>query len=288
MSRHTTFRVGGPADVFAAPRSVEELRLVLRAAADTATPVTVIGGGSNLLVSDGGVEGAVVSLCALRGVARDGDTVTYGAGVPFSAVCREAETSGLSGLEFAGGIPGTAGGAVYMNAGAYGGETGDAVESAFVITPNLEAKLLTREELGFSYRHSALQETGDIAVSVTFSLTPGDPEEIAAKSREYLRLRREKQPLEYPSAGSAFKRPPGGYAGTFIEECGLKGYRVGGAAVSEKHAGFVVNLGGATAGDVVAVMRHVRETVAARTGVTLEPEIRFIGRGAEAGDVLFG
>ena len=252
-------------------------------------PFLILGNGSNLLVSDLGVEGLVISLReTLCKTQREGNRLTAGAGLLLSAAAAFARDQGLLGLEFAAGIPGTVGGGVYMNCGAYGSEMKDVVESSLVLGSEGEISILKARQHGFAYRHSNLMDNGDIVLATTFLLSPARSEEIAARMEELMARRREKQPLSLPSAGSTFKRPQGGFAAQMIDEAGLKGRRVGGAMVSEKHAGFLVNAGGATAADMLALMLLVQQTVQQRTGVTLEPEVRFVGREMENSHVLYG
>lgn len=277
MSRHTSFRVGGPAELLFLPGSEAEILTALDAAGEAGAPVTLIGNGSNLLVRDGGIRGLTIVLGEAFSVVRvEGREIVAQAGAPLARVASVAQAAGLSGLEFASGIPGTLGGGCAMNAGAYGGELKDALVCARALLAG-ELRSFTREELGLGYRTSRVLREGGIVLEARFALTPGDPEEIAARMRELNAKRREKQPLNLPSAGSTFKRPEGHFAGALIEGCGLKGARVGGAQVSEKHAGFIVNTGGATASDILALIDHVRDVVLRETGVELEPEVRIIG-----------
>ena len=279
MSTHTTFKIGGPADVFITVRDTDELCAAVKACRENSVPLMILGKGSNLLVSDAGIEGAVITLDgAFKELTVDGDTVTSGAGVALSKLCTTALENGLAGLEFAYGIPGTVGGAVYMNAGAYGGETKDVCTEATYLTPDGKIGVYTNAELDFSYRHSIFKENDNIILFAKYKLTPDDPAAIKARMDDFLNRRRTKQPLDYPSAGSVFKRPPGAFAGTLIEQCGLKGKTVGGAQVSEKHAGFIINVGGAVCDDVVNLVKLVQDTVKAETGYTLECEIIRTGR----------
>ena len=278
MSKHTSFKIGGPADFYALPSTVDDLQALLQKAAELSIPYTVIGNGSNLLVSDRGVEGVVICLTGLKGITVSEQEITCGAGVLLSTLCMEALEHSLSGLEFAYGIPGTVGGALFMNAGAYGGEMRQVVSRATVLFPDGRRQVFLQEEMAFNYRKSVFQENGAIILDVTFLLVPGDKTEIKAHMETLLGKRKEKQPLEYPSAGSTFKRPEGYYAGALIEKNGLKGLRRGGAMVSEKHAGFVINAGGASCADVLAVMKEVQQTVWRQDGVMLEPEVLLIGR----------
>lgn len=280
MSGHTSFKIGGPADVFVTVPDGEGAAAVLSRCREAGAPVFVMGNGSNLLVGDGGIEGVVLKIeTAAPPVLEEGGGIVCPAGLPVKKLCLFARDQGLSGLEFAFGIPGAVGGGVYMNAGAYGGQLSDVLTGVTVLTRTGETRELSSAELRLGYRRSVLMETGDVVVQARFCLTPDEREAIAARMEEYLRRRRDKQPLEYPSAGSFFKRPPGHFAGALIESCGLKGKRVGGAQISEKHAGFLINAGGATCADVLELSRQVRETVYERTGVSLEPEVRPVGRG---------
>lgn len=278
MARHTTFAIGGPADLYIEPADEDELTAVLRAVHEAQEPLTVLGGGSNVLVADGGIRGVTVCLRRLsQPPVVDGTTMRAGGGIRMQRVSTVAARHGLSGLEFAVGIPGTLGGGVWMNAGAYGGEMSAVVTEVAAVTRTGERVSYTGKELAFGYRHSVFQDTGDLVTAVTMALTPDDPAAIRARMEDYTARRRHKQPLEYPSAGSTFKRPPGYFAGTLIDQTGLKGLTVGGAQVSTRHAGFVVNHGGATAADVKALIRLVQEKIMAAHGVYLEPEVRMIG-----------
>ena len=279
MKAHTTFKIGGAADIFITVNDIDELRLTIKACRDNAVPVMILGKGSNLLISDDGIEGAVILLDGcFKELTVDGDTITCGAGVALSKLCTTALDNGLAGLEFAYGIPGSVGGAVYMNAGAYGGETKDVCIEATYLSPDGEIGTYTADELDFSYRHSIFKENDNIILYSKYRLTPDDPEAIKARMDDFLNRRRTKQPLDYPSAGSVFKRPEGAYAGTLIEQCGLKGKTVGGAQVSEKHAGLIINIGGATCDDVMDLVKLVQDTVKSETGYYLEREIIRTGR----------
>ena len=277
MADHTSFRIGGPADLFVITGDVEQTLRVLCLCEEEDVPILILGNGSNLLVSDDGIAGVVLQQEALPPVTT-GTTITASAGMSLKKLCLHARDNGLSGLEFAYGIPGTVGGAVYMNAGAYGGEMAHVVSSATVLLADGTVKRLSAEELAFGYRHSLLMEQPWTVVSVEVSLQPEESVTIRARMDEILSRRREKQPLEYPSGGSFFKRPEGHFAGALIEACDLKGYTVGGAQVSEKHAGFVINRGGATCADVMTLCRYVQETVQERFGVMLEREVQLVGR----------
>ena len=282
MARFTTFRVGGPADVLVNIDSAAEISVALRAARAADVPVTIIGNGSNLLVRDGGIRGLVMRISQpMSAITREGDTLHVQAGATLPAVAGFAQRSGLEGLAPMAGIPGTIGGAVIMNAGAYGGEMRQVVTRVDAIARS-DGKPIRFEgrALGFAYRHSAMMDAGVIVTDVTLRLTPGDPDAIARRTEELLVARREKQPLEYPSAGSTFKRPEGAFAAKLIDDAGLKGLRIGDAQVSEKHAGFIVNLGSATASDILALMAEVQSRVLAASGITLEPEVRILGEDA--------
>ncbi len=280
MSEHTTLKLGGPADFLVFPRSAEEINALFAEAGAYNLPVTVIGHGSNLLVLDGGIRGLVICIGKnMRKISREGNTITAQAGAMLGSVALEAAEAGLSGLEFASGIPGTVGGGVTMNAGAYDGEMSQVVTRVKGLNPGGNVMTLPREELEFGYRHSAVTEKNIIVTEVTFELQEGDPKEIRAKMSELNAKRAEKQPLDVPSAGSAFKRPEGYYAAALIDQCGLKGYSVGGARVSMKHAGFLVNTG-TSSKDFLDLMKKVQQIVEERVGVKLEPEIRVIGEEA--------
>lgn len=277
MAAHTTFRIGGPARRFARPRRPEELTALLELAGERRWPVLLVGNGSNLLVSDRGLDRLVIHTGALERIARTGETVLRaGAGTGLACLASFALRAGLTGLEFAHGIPGSLGGAVCMNAGAYGGELSQVVTAAEAWLAGRGVVRLAGEDLAFGYRRSAFSGQRGGVLAAEFLLEPGDPKEIRAAMEELGRRRREKQPLELPSAGSTFKRPQGHFAGVLIEQCGLKGTRVGGAQVSEKHAGFIVNAGGATSADVLGLIREVQRVVKEKTGVELEPEVRIV------------
>ena len=277
MREYTTLRLGGPADYLAFPRSREEILSLLREAEEANLPVTVIGHGSNLLVLDGGIRGLVIRVEKnMRSIRIEGNRVIAQAGAMLILTAQAAAAAGLSGLEFAAGIPGTVGGGLAMNAGAYDGDLSQVTAWAECLRPDGETVTLTREQLAFGYRRSAVREQGLIVTEAAFDLIPGAEEEIRRTMAELNARRAEKQPLDQPSAGSAFKRPEGAYAAALIDQCGLKGYSIGGARVSEKHAGFLVNTGESSA-DFLALMRHVQSVVKERAGVELEPEIRVIG-----------
>ena len=278
MARHTTFRIGGNADVFVLPASVEELLQILKLVKRYSVSLTVLGNGSNVLVRDGGIRGAVVSFGKpFAHIERNGAAVTAGAGATLGTVSLFAASHSLSGLEFAVGIPGSLGGAVFMNAGAYDGEMSQVVRAVTAVTPEGEVVRYRSEEMGFGYRHSVFQENGHIICEIELALKEGKTAVIQEKMAEFTRRRMEKQPLDRPSAGSTFKRPPGLFAGTLIDEAGLKGFAIGGAQVSEKHAGFVINKGEATAADVLALIEEVQRRIEEKNGVWLVPEVRIIG-----------
>lgn len=278
MSAHTTFRIGGKADVFIKPASEEVLKGVLAALKETGVPYYCIGGGSNLLVSDFGIRGAALYTGGFSDMALlDGCVIECGAGVKLSRMCSFALENSLSGCEFAWGIPGTVGGAVYMNAGAYGGEVKDIIVSARHMTPDGEIEEVPAENLKLGYRTSVYDKNKNVILSAKFKLHPGDKNEIREKMDDLLARRKDKQPIDLPSAGSTFKRPEGHFAGTLIEQCGLKGTAVGGAMVSEKHAGFVVNANGeATCSEVLRLIELVKNAVFEKTGVLLEPEVKVV------------
>ena len=278
MKRHTTFRIGGPADIYI-DLDFDDITHVIDYLKKADIPFTVIGNGSNLLVSDDGIEGVVLALGKKAGKTEIADTkVVAQAGALLSTVANVAAEAGLTGLEFASGIPGTLGGAVYMNAGAYGGEIKDVIEAVTVYTPDFKKKVLTADDLQLSYRHSLLMEEEGYVTEVVLRLQKGDKAEIKARIEEIKNQRVEKQPLNFPSAGSTFKRPTGYFAGKLIDDTGLRGYSVGDAQVSEKHCGFVINKGNATAHDVLQLMQDVDEKVYEKFGVHLTPEVRIIGR----------
>ncbi len=278
MSRHTTFRVGGPADYLVIPDR-ESLSGVTAFCRKREIPCLIVGNGSNLLCGDGGVEGVVVEIGKrMSDIRVDGTSVTAEAGALLSAVAAKAAAEGLTGFEFAAGIPGSIGGAAVMNAGAYGGEMRDVLTEAEVLTEEGEICVLPAEALHLSYRHSVIPERHYIVLRLSLNLRKGKQEDIYAYMAELKEKRVSKQPLEYPSAGSTFKRPEGFFAGKLIEDAGLKGFSCGGAQVSEKHSGFVINTGHATAAEIRTLMSHVQQTVREKYGVTLEPEVKFVGR----------
>lgn len=281
MSRHTTFGVGGATALFIEPISDGQILVVQSAAATLGIPLLCLGRGSNLLIADTGLPCVVLHLGEdYSGIEQTGETTLQVlAGTKLTALCSAAATCGLTGLEFAYGIPGSVGGAVYMNAGAYGGEIRSAIRSVTFIDEAGTHQTLGREALEFSYRHSYFTGKDCIILSAEMALAHGSREDIRNAMEDYMQRRRDKQPLEYGSAGSTFKRPTGAFAGALIEQCGLKGFTIGGAQVSEKHAGFVINRGDATAADVLAVIEHVQTTVSRKTGYTLEPEIMILPEG---------
>ena len=294
MSKYTTLRLGGPAEVLCEVASAEEIAQALAAANTLEIPVTILGNGSNLLVRDGGIRGLVIHVGELFSAVSepvplpDGRfAITAQGGATLTRLANAAADHGLSGMEFAGGIPGTVGGAVFMNAGAYGGEMKDVVTCVTAIEPDGRTVAYTGEEMAFGYRRSRLnQEDRPVAVtSVTVALKPGDADVIRAAMREFNARRREKQPITLPSCGSTFKRPEGQFAGTLIDQCGLKGLRVGGASVSTLHAGFLVNDQQGTAADYLALIAQVQKIVYEKTGVKLETEVRILGEDAPAVEV---
>lgn len=278
MYRHTTFQIGGPAEVFVQPRNLGAFMTALQAARESGLPLTVIGRGSNLLVRDEGVPGVVLCTCGMNGVRVEGRRVIAEAGATMAQLAQAALHAGLTGAEFAAGIPGTVGGGVFMNAGAYDGEMSGIVTRSVYMDEDGGSRALSGAEQAFGYRTSIYKQHPEwVIIEAECLLKPGDPAEIRAKMDDFARRRREKQPLNFPSAGSTFKRPEGYFAGRLIEGAGLKGASVGGAQVSEKHAGFVINHGGATCADVTALIEHIQKTVFDRFGVHLECEVRTIG-----------
>ena len=280
MARHTTFQIGGPADRFLTVENAAQLQGLLSCLRQAGIPYLVLGKGSNLLVSDKGIRGAVLHLGGdfkKVEVLPNGRTLRAGAGAPLASVCALARERSLTGLEFAWGIPGSVGGGAYMDAGAYGGEMRDVVSRVLHLGPDGAPGEARGEELCFGYRKSRYTGGEDIITAVEFTLQPGDPAAIAGKMEELMGRRKDKQPYDMPSAGSVFKRPQNGFAAALIEQCGLKGRRVGGAQVSEKHAGFIVNTGGATCQDVLGLIAVIQKTVEERTGTCLECEVRVTG-----------
>ena len=276
MAKHTSFRIGGPAELMAFPKNGEELSELLKQSALLDCKPAILGAGTNILAPDEGLPGLVICLKDCMDILEQIDTthIRVGAGVSMARAATFAANCGLSGLEFAHGIPGSVGGGVYMNAGAYCGEICQVCDSVEVMDMSGDFRNLPATEMDFSYRHSRLEKEGGIVLSATFVLTPKPTEEIRATMQDLITRRRNSQPLDLPSAGSAFKRPVGGYAAALIDQAGLKGYQVGGAAISEKHAGFAVNLGGATAEDVKKLLSDVSNKVFENTGIRLEPEVR--------------
>ena len=279
MSSHTSFKAGGCADLMVIPQDVEQLKAVLAIMNKSGYPFMILGNGSNVLVKDSGYRGVMVKIGdAFAKVSVEGCEVTAQAGAMLSSVSKAAAAASLTGLEFASGIPGSIGGAVFMNAGAYDGEMKMVLKHARVISKDgASDRYMTAEELEMGYRHTVLHETGEIVVEAVFALEEGDAAEIKAKIADLTAKRNSKQPVNFPSAGSFFKRPPGHFAGKLVQDAGLKGLTVGGAQVSELHSGFVINIGGATATDIIQLMEIVQQTVMDKFGVMLEPEVRIIG-----------
>jgi UDP-N-acetylmuramate dehydrogenase len=276
MSKHTTFKTGGPADILFVPRTEEQLVLLLRTLREEGTSPLLIGRGSNLLVSDAGIRGVVVKV-SHGGISHDGNMLHANAGISLRALAQAAAQSGLTGLEFASGIPGTLGGGIVMNAGAYGGELKDTLVSVCVLDRNLYMQTVSNAELNLSYRSSVIEKKGFTVLSASFLLAPDDPLEIFTRMEKLAAFRRTKQPLEFPSAGSIFKRPQGYFAATLIDQCGLKGKCIGGAQVSNKHAGFIINIGDACSTDIYRLICMVQNDVFDQTGILLIPEVRFLG-----------
>ena len=278
MSGHTSFKIGGPADILVLPESIEQLREVLKVVKETVVPLTLLGNGSNVLVRDKGIRGIVIKLGnMLRHFYEAEDLLVFGSGYSLALASYKAMECGRTGMEFAVGIPGSIGCAVYMNAGAYDGEMQNIVNCVKVMDLQGNERVLTAEELNFGYRKTSLQNSGLIVTEVTLKMPSGNKDEIKSKMDDFSHRRISKQPLEMPSAGSMFKRPPGYFAGTLIDQAGLKGYTVGGAQISTKHAGFVVNVGGATAADVLQLIKDVQTKIKAGVGVELQPEVLVIG-----------
>ena len=278
LKQYTYTKVGGVADYLAFPRNQYELKRIVTFANAQEIPWMVLGNSSNIIVRDGGIEGFVIMFDHFHDIRVNGYVIEAEAGAKLIDVTHLARYHSLTGFEFACGIPGSIGGAVYMNAGAYGGEIAHILQSCKVLTPEGEIKTLTVEELSFGYRHSKIQETGDVVISAKFALAPGNYDQIDQEMARLTHLREMKQPLEYPSCGSVFKRPVGHFAGQLISEAGLKGHRIGGVEVSEKHAGFMINVDHGTAKDYEDLIAHVIETVEKSAGVTLEREVRIIGK----------
>lgn len=279
MALHTSFKIGGNADIFICPETTEQLTEILKTAKSENIPCFILGKGSNLLVSDNGIEGAVVSTLSMQQIILvNEDVIMAEAGASLASVCRFARDNGLTGLEFAYGIPASVGGALYMNAGAYGGDMSTVVKKAASLTANLDLVYRNVENMGLAYRKSIYEENGEIVTAVVFKLELGDKEKIAAEMETIMAKRIKSQPLDYPSAGSTFKRPEGYYAAALIDECGLKGLSVGGAEVSKKHAGFVINKGKATCNDVLQLIGKIQNIVKEKRSVNLETEVIHIGR----------
>lgn len=278
MKNHTSFRIGGPVDLLVMPKNLEELKDVLKVCSEDGIRPEIIGNGSNLLVLDGGIRGMVIKISnSFNSIEVDGEYINAHAGCLLSTIAKRAMDNSLTGIEFAGGIPGTLGGAVFMNAGAYEGEMADVVYTVDCLDYDGNSRKLTNSDMKFGYRYSLVQDGGLIITLVCLKLKKGDFAEIKQRMDELSIKRKEKQPLFLPSAGSTFKRPDGFFAGKLIEEAGMKGYRVGEAQVSEIHAGFIVNLGNSTAKDVLALINKVQEAVKSKFGVQLVPEIKIIG-----------
>ena len=278
MKRHTTFRIGGPADFFLLPSTVDEVRGILEICREEELPYFILGNGSNLLVSDKGYRGVIIQLYRnFSNISVVGNEICASSGALLSQIAAAARNASLTGFEFAGGIPGTLGGAVFMNAGAYGGELKDVLKEAVVMTEQGEILTLPVEKLDMGYRTSRIKKAGYLVLEARLVLEQGDMDKIRDITKDLTEKRVSKQPLEYPSAGSTFKRPEGYFAGKLIMDAGLRGYQVGDAQVSEKHCGFVINKGNATAADVLTLIENVREKVQEQFGVTLEPEVKFLG-----------
>lgn len=278
LSKYTFTQTGGNADWLALPTTVDQVKELVSYCTANQLPLTVLGNASNLIVKDGGIAGLVIITTKLTKITVNDNQVEAQAGAAYIDVTKAARDAGLTGLEFAAGIPGSVGGAVFMNAGAYGGETRFVVSAATILLPSGEVQTLNNDQLDFGYRHSVVQDNQGIVLAATFSLQPGDREQISSKMNELNARRAARQPLELPSCGSVFKRPTGYYAGKLIHDAGLQGYTVGGAQVSTKHAGFIVNVDHGTAADYQAVIKHVQDTVKAKYGVQLQREVRIIGR----------
>lgn len=274
----TFTKTGGPAETIAFPRTIKQVKRLIEVAKENNVKITTLGNASNLIIRDGGLDGLVIILSQMNQIIAKGDTKLKAyAGALIIATSEAAYRRKLTGLEFAAGIPGSIGGAVFMNAGAYGGEMKDCIESVTVLTLDDEVKTYTNAEMKFAYRHSIVQENGDIVLSATFALTSGNPIEIRKAMDHYNKLRRDKQPLEYPSCGSVFKRPKGHFTGPLIIEAGLQGHQIGGAQVSKKHAGFIVNIDHATATDYVDLIHLIQKTIKEKFDINLETEVAIIG-----------
>lgn len=277
LKKYTFTRTGGPAAMLVFPKDKNEASEVMQWLQSHHISTTILGNASNVIIKDGGISGAVVMLNDMSHLEVKGSQIVAEGGVALIDVSKEAAKNTLTGLEFACGIPGSVGGAIFMNAGAYGGEVSEVVEYVEVITPEGKLKTYSKEELDFSYRHSYVQKTGDLVIEVGFRLTKGIQEEIDQKVAELTHLRQSKQPLEYPSCGSVFKRPPGHFTGKLIQDAGLQGHQIGGAQVSTKHAGFIVNIDHATATDYMNLIHYIQKVILEKDGVQLEPEVRIIG-----------
>ena len=278
LGDYTNTRVGGPADWCFWPKTQQELQQVIHFANETDLPITVLGNASNLVITDDGRQGVVIFLTDMHQIEVFKNSITAEAGAWIIEVAQVAYDYSLTGLEWAAGIPGSIGGAVFMNAGAYGGQIDQVLQSVDVITPVGEIKTYSAAELAFGYRHSLVQETGDVIIRATFTMQPGKRSEIGEKMADFNTRRAQKQPLEFPSCGSVFKRPTGYFAGKLIMDSGLQGYQIGGAQVSTKHAGFIVNRGQATGSDYVQLIKHVQDVVYEKFSVNLETEVRVLGR----------
>lgn len=277
LKKYTFTKTGGNAAILIFPKDKQEASTVMHWLREKNVPTTILGNASNVIIKDGGISGAVIMLNDMSHLTVSGTQIVAEGGVALIDVSKEAAKNGLTGLEFACGIPGSVGGAIYMNAGAYGGEVSEVIEYVEVITPDGEFKTYTNEDLDFSYRHSLVQKTGDLVIEVGFRLTEGVQEEIDQKVAELTHLRQTKQPLEYPSCGSVFKRPQGHFTGKLIQDAGLQGHQIGGVQVSKKHAGFMVNIDNGTATDYMDLIRYVQKVILEKDGVALEPEVRIIG-----------
>lgn len=278
MKNHTSFKIGGCCDYFVMPENTEQLKEILSKAKELNIPVFVLGKGSNLLVSDSGMDGIVISMAGLNEIIVNGDEITAGAGVSVANLCTTALQNGLSGIEFAYGIPGSVGGGLYMNCGAYGGQFSDVIIKAEYLSHEGEVITIDAKDMLLGYRTSIFKQNGGIVLSATFKLQNGEADKIKAAMDDYMERRITKQPLEYPSAGSVFKRPTGYFAGALIEQNKLKGFTIGGAQVSEKHAGFIINYDNATANDVRELIKEIQSVVKKADGVDLETEIIFVGK----------
>ncbi len=279
MSKYTTFRIGGNADCIVNPSSNEQVKDILSFARQNGIDVTVLGNCSNVLVRDGGIEGIVMLInSGMCNVEIDGEIVKAQAGITMGSLAQACIRASLAGFEFASGIPGCLGGGIYMNAGAYNGEMGQIVQSVDILDENLQFQTLTNADMHFAYRHTALSSRNVVVLGATLKLKKGCSTQIAEQVADYTKRRRDRQPLTYPSAGSTFKRPEGAFAAALIDQAGLKGLTVGGAQVSEKHAGFFINIGGATAKDVLTLIKKVQQIILDKNGIMLEPEVKIIGR----------